>query len=246
MAADRTVLLVHGAGGSRLQWEPFVRHLPPAYQPVLVELPGHGDSDDVVSASLNDAVRFLLGVIARHELPTPLWCVGHSAGGLIALGLALQAPERVAGLCMLASSACLRLHPDFVAQAREGCFDQELARGGFARSELTHYHDLVHRDLCRMRLGPSSMFDAGELDLRDKLEKLTVPLLAIGAEFDRIVSPRHSRVLATRVPRGSFVMMSNVGHYLQLESPDKVVEEWHRWASALRIGTAPDRLQTRV
>jgi len=231
--AAHTVLLVHGAGGSRRQWEPFVSHLPPEFRPVLVDLPGHGDSSGTVSESVAHAVGLLEELIDRWELPTPLWCIGHSAGGLLALGLALRVPERVAGVCLLASAACLRLHPDFVEQARRGHFDYALASGGFARSELTHYHELVHRDLCRMRLGASSMFDAGELDQRGQLKNLKVPLLAIGAESDRIVSPRHSRALANGVSRGTCVTMSNVGHYLLLESPKEVVAAWNGWASEL-------------
>ncbi|HET9959531.1 MAG TPA: alpha/beta hydrolase [Polyangiaceae bacterium] len=228
-----SVLLLHGAGASHRQWGPFIEALAPGFVPIAVDLPGHGESDGTVAPSLDAAVEFLAELFEALRLPTPLWCIGHSAGGVLALSLALHYPKRLSGLCTIASAPRLQLHPDFVQQARHGRFEYELARGGFARSD-DPWAELVYDDLCKVRFGPASMFDGEHLDVRAALPNLRVPLLAIGAGSDRIVSPRHSRSLAAGVPRGTCVTLNDAGHYVHLEQPRQAAREFHDWAERLQ------------
>jgi pimeloyl-ACP methyl ester carboxylesterase len=84
------LLLIHGLGGGRSHWRPLIDRLAASHDLLVVDLPGHGDSDPPDHrASLSAAgyarrlARLLdeLGLAAAHV-------AGHSLGGWTALELA--------------------------------------------------------------------------------------------------------------------------------------------------------------
>ncbi len=94
------VLMVHGFLSSRHQWDPNVAALSAEHRLVLVELPGHGDSDepgsdddlspDVVVAEI-DRIRRELGI-------DRWWVVGQSLGAAVVIRSALAHPDHTRGV----------------------------------------------------------------------------------------------------------------------------------------------------
>ena len=92
---DRTgtgdpLLLIHGTGGSRAAWRPVVDLLAPHHELLLVDLPGHGDSDPAAEnvvptptgyAPLLAELLDSLGIDTAHA-------AGFSVGGWTSLELA--------------------------------------------------------------------------------------------------------------------------------------------------------------
>jgi pimeloyl-ACP methyl ester carboxylesterase len=76
------------------------------YRVILIDRPGSGHSTAAPGAgsALADHARLLAAVIARLSLRRPL-VVGHSLGGAIALCLALDHPESVGALALIAPLA---------------------------------------------------------------------------------------------------------------------------------------------
>jgi pimeloyl-ACP methyl ester carboxylesterase len=96
------LVLVHGSGTLGSTWAPMLPHLR-SRRAIAVDLPGFGLSDphDYAGRSLRrHAVAQLSSLLDALELPrAPL--VGTSLGGMWALCLALDAPERVSGVVSL-------------------------------------------------------------------------------------------------------------------------------------------------
>ena len=94
-----TVALIHGFAGSPEAWSKTAAAWPaPTPQLVPLRLPGHA-ADYVASAdgTFQDAVDTLL-----DQLPgSPVGVVGYSLGARIALGLAVQYPDRVSALTLI-------------------------------------------------------------------------------------------------------------------------------------------------
>lgn len=94
------LLLLHGAMVARSYWQPQRDALAARYQLISCDLPGHGDSpaphDPISVASFADDVLATLDALA---LPRVI-CMGHSLGGMVAMELALRAPQRIAGLIL--------------------------------------------------------------------------------------------------------------------------------------------------
>ena len=99
--AAPTIVLVHGLGGSHLNWDLLAPLLRPHARVLAIDLPGFGRSepgDRRTTVHDNVAVldRFLAEVAG-----TPVVLVGNSMGGMISLLESAAAPEKVRGLVLL-------------------------------------------------------------------------------------------------------------------------------------------------
>jgi pimeloyl-ACP methyl ester carboxylesterase len=105
----RPVLAIHGLGGTKGSFLPTVALLSDRFRVIAVDLPGFGDSDKPIGASYKprffaNAMIDLLDALKLDRVDL----IGNSLGGRVALELALQAPERVGGLALLAPSLAWR------------------------------------------------------------------------------------------------------------------------------------------
>ncbi|MBZ0290180.1 MAG: alpha/beta fold hydrolase, partial [Anaerolineae bacterium] len=111
---DRTAhlpvtLLVHGAGGSHLDWSAELRRLPEA-NAVVLDLPGHGKSSGKGRQSIGAYASNMAALLAALKIEKA-FIAGHSMGGAIALTMALNYPNRVRGLILVGTGAKLAAHP---------------------------------------------------------------------------------------------------------------------------------------
>jgi pimeloyl-ACP methyl ester carboxylesterase len=98
------LLLIHGLAGQMGHYTYGVAgRLADRFRVVVVDRPGSGYStrDASTPAGLSAQAASLAALIDRLQLGRPL-VVGHSLGGTVALTLALEYPERVAGLALIA------------------------------------------------------------------------------------------------------------------------------------------------
>jgi pimeloyl-ACP methyl ester carboxylesterase len=103
------VLAIHGLGGTKGSFLPTLAALSDRFRVVAVDLPGFGDSDKPIGASYDP--RFfataMVDLLDALELDR-VQLIGNSLGGRVALEVALQAPERVRQLALLAPSLAWR------------------------------------------------------------------------------------------------------------------------------------------
>jgi pimeloyl-ACP methyl ester carboxylesterase len=102
--AGPAILLVHGLGGQSGNFAfGVVERLMGEYRVIVIDRPGAGystrESDE--SAALKGQAKFVADFIKALGLEKPL-LVGHSLGGAIALSVALDFPETVSGLALVA------------------------------------------------------------------------------------------------------------------------------------------------
>jgi pimeloyl-ACP methyl ester carboxylesterase len=95
------VVLVHGLGGSHLNWDTFAPLLVPHARVLAVDLPGFGRSEPgrrraTVHANVEVLHRFL-----REVAGEPAVLVGNSMGGMISILAKAQFPDAVSGLVLL-------------------------------------------------------------------------------------------------------------------------------------------------
>ncbi|HYR78162.1 MAG TPA: alpha/beta hydrolase [Pyrinomonadaceae bacterium] len=101
--AGRPVILIHGNPGSCQDWARLYTPISSRYQAIAFDRPGHGHSDrpnhrditvDIQAQMLHTALREL-------QIERPI-LVGHSWGGALALAYALEFPDDLSGLVLLA------------------------------------------------------------------------------------------------------------------------------------------------
>ena len=103
------VLAIPGLGATKGSFLPTLAALSDRFRVIAVDLPGFGDSDKPIGASYDP--RFFAGAMVdlldALELDR-VDVIGNSLGGRVALELALQAPERVRRMALLAPSLAWR------------------------------------------------------------------------------------------------------------------------------------------
>jgi pimeloyl-ACP methyl ester carboxylesterase len=94
------VVFLHSSGGDTRHFTAQLAHLRRSRRAIAVDLPGHGQSPPAASFEIPAVADVLAQALAAHGLDRVV-LVGHSWGGAVALALAAQAPQRVAGLLLL-------------------------------------------------------------------------------------------------------------------------------------------------
>jgi pimeloyl-ACP methyl ester carboxylesterase len=240
---EPTVLLVHGVGGSAVQFEPVLERLRRDVVPVAVDLPGHGRSDGVVLSSVQALVAVLTSFLAAFRIERLACYVGHSFGGLIGLELARQHPARVDRLVLLASAARLRLHPDLLEQAATGRWELARFERSFAGDVPASQRRAVLDDLTRLRLGPDrqALATLGRASVQD-LDSIRAPALCVVPDEDVILAPRHGAALAAGLPDARLVRVPGAGHYVHVERPDVVASALNAFMGARRVAARRRRV----
>ena len=101
----RPVLMIHGLGGSRHEWDEVVESLAHGHAIHRFDLLGHGDRAGTArNPSLQEMARDVAQVIDGLALQRPL-LVGHSMGALVVMKyLQDHGQSRIAGVCLIDQS----------------------------------------------------------------------------------------------------------------------------------------------
>lgn len=222
--AGTTLVLLHGAGGSRRHWRWFQAELPPEVRSVAIDLPGHGDDPGVVPGTLDEAATRTHETIGRaveraEDGSGPMVLVAHSLAGLVALRLLAAQPGLATHLVLIGTAARILPHPRLLEQLRSAEPDPEFLAGTFSPGLPAEREHVVLDDMRRVRLpAGTEPFGAGRTDLTGDLGLVATPTLVVIARGDRVVSPRRSRALAAGLPDARTAVLDG-GHYLHLERP---------------------------
>ncbi|RDL34619.1 uncharacterized protein BP5553_07747 [Venustampulla echinocandica] len=90
-----TVVLIHGACTSGLNWDLVVPHLADSYHLLVPDLPGHGLSRNVTPFSAEYSSRLLERLIRKHAHGGKAHIIGHSLGANVAVEFITSHPEVV-------------------------------------------------------------------------------------------------------------------------------------------------------
>ena len=174
---------------------------------------------------------------------------GASMGGIVAMEVARQAPERLRGLALLGTNARPET-PDMQA-LREAAIEL-FAQGRVAEIIEPNVALAFHPDNARDPALVKSYLDfvlaagAGQLiaqnraiigrpDARLHLPQLRCPVLVVCGDADQLTPPECSREIAALVPAAELVMLPGCGHMLTMEKPEAVNAELRRWLRSLRF-----------
>ena len=95
-----TVVLLHALGSGRMVWMPTAKKLLAGHRVVMVDLPGHGESELPDPFSIEACAEALDQVLAK-QTPDSTVLVAHGFGGLVALYEVQAHPDRVRGLIVI-------------------------------------------------------------------------------------------------------------------------------------------------
>jgi pimeloyl-ACP methyl ester carboxylesterase len=230
MTQSLPLVLVPGLASSFRIWEPIV---PPLWRhgPVIV-------ANHIRDDSMATIARRILS-----EAPPRFALAGHSMGGYISFEIMRQAPDRVAKLALLNTSA----RPDTAEASERRRGQMAMAQEGRLREVMDAiFPSFVH---------PSRVGDAGlrqlvyamgddvgaqgfvnnqtaimtRPDSRPTLAGIACPTLVLTSDHDVLLPPALSEEIARGIVGAQFVVVPDCGHLSQPERPQAVVDALSAW-----------------
>jgi pimeloyl-ACP methyl ester carboxylesterase len=218
----RTVVFLHGAGGSHHTWRDQWAGLKGVARLVVPDLPGHAESMGTPRETVEEYAAWLSDFVKEIEL-SGFVLAGHSMGGAIALQAALSRIRGLEALVLAGTGAKLKVSPvifDGIAARFRG-FAPELVEWMMAKAADPALRDDVTRDVLSTR--PSTFaadFRAcNGFDVRGRLGEIGVPTLVIVGDDDRLTPLKYSEFLATHIRGAVLKILPGAGHITMLEKP---------------------------
>ncbi len=219
------LVLIHGSGCSADSWRYQVAGLSREFEVVAPDLPGHGASTPTGDPSI---ARYALTVVAllQRSARRKVYLAGHSMGGAVALQVAVERPDLLKGLILIATSAYLdamALTPEILLWAIAAL--PHKFKGMFFSSQVSAEALAIARDdvrRCSLEAVLGDFSACRKFDFRGRLKRLSLPTLILCGGNDLITPARHSRRLHKEIAGSAIVMIQRAGHMLPLESPQRV------------------------
>lgn len=214
-ASKPNLLLLPGLlGAISSQWRPFLKPLSESYRLLLVDLRGHGRSqNNAPTLNINQMLEDLAGLLDRLNIER-LHIAGYSLGGYLGLLLAINQPRRVATLLMHATK--FYWTPDAAAKMR-----QQLDPEVMAEKVPTYANQLVQehggrqwRVLVRQAAELTASLVEGGLAERDLKNAQCPVLVSVGDRDELVLLPEAFR-LSRALPHGELLVLPNTKHPLQ-------------------------------
>jgi pimeloyl-ACP methyl ester carboxylesterase len=259
-------VLLHGGGtdNAGISWYRLIEPLGHDREVWAIDLPGFGGSIAAtpvggpreLAATAADALQSL-GV-------APAVVFGISMGGDAALNLALDHPRLVAGLVLIGPGGLVpifrnrmthfwawlaaqmpdwmllpagRLANRFAGTAIRAIVKDPRTLPAVVIEEFTREARDPRGGIGYARYNQATIGRHGMLnDLTETVQKITAPTLLFHGVDDPIVDPEGSRIAAECMPNAELVMVSDCGHWVQIEAHERVLLDTRRFLAKLDQG----------
>ena len=240
-----SLIMLHGWGMSSSIWISILPALTSHFYVTVVDLPGLGRSKsaDTIMAleKVASSIVSELENSAAEPLTQPAYWLGWSLGGMVAMQIASQYPEKVQALMTVASNPCFvqkegwghGMNPVMYRQfkaAIESSPQKTLSRfamlqiqGGEAAKPILKQIKAVLADSQPTQL--LATLGLLENDLRETLSKLNCPVLHMyGSEDHLVPNSTISAIEALTTAQQQTVCFQGAGHLPFLSSPEAFVQ----------------------
>ena len=222
-------VFLHGFAADRLTWVGTTPAIP-GIDAVTPDLPGHGNSiGDLGDGSLEDlASRLIAGI----KCDPPVWLIGHSLGGGLALKLAAEMPELFRGLVLLAPIGLgrrlgivpLREYSNLRDEDEMRRFLEPLVakKGVIAPMVVDNALRQLERDGARDALAKIAdqlpTIDSELCALLPRVAECGLDITVIWGTEDNVASPDQERIEKL----GTLVELPGIGHIAHVEAQKQV------------------------
>lgn len=246
------VVLIHGLLNGMHVWRMLAPMLAREFRVITVDLLGHGESEKPRRPDLRIANQgcMIIGLLDALGIERAA-LVGHSMGGQTALWIGSHHPERVSRLAALTAVTEARLTPLSFLNCGLIVVGASIPPVGRTLTALFRLRGnplrplFIERALYFRRQPDSVFYEIFDEQLRPDnypckisgiravfgyhalpdAHRLTMPVLIVAADRDRVVPIRQSQRLKARLPHAQMVTFQNCGHMLQYDMPDELGAE---------------------
>ena len=252
-AAHPPIVMIHGASSNlEVMRRPLGDLLAARHRVILIDRPGHGWSSHLNEEAATPAAQGRMIEQALEKLGTgPVILVVHSWAGALGARMAIDYPERIAGLVMLAPVAypwrggvgwfnelvnlpvigpllahtvTLPLGSLLMARSARGVFLPQIMPDDFITATAIPLVLRPREFLANAR--DLAVLKQAVTEQAPRYREISAPTLVISGDADTTVSIHiHSRPFAASVANARLIVLPGVGHMVQNAAPDVVARE---------------------
>jgi pimeloyl-ACP methyl ester carboxylesterase len=237
--AGHPVIMLHGLADSSYSFSRLLPHLARAHRVLVLDLRGHGESERPLEGyrprdMAGDVLGFMdaLG-IERATL------VGHSMGTFVARRVALAAPERVAGLVLIASATTARNEVLLDVQRSLAPLPESVPEAFAREFQAGTVHQPIPEEFMARVVeesgkAPTRVWRAalGGLVAEERfagLGEASIPALLLWGERDGMFTRAEQESLIALLPVASLKVYRETGHAPHWERPREVARDIERF-----------------
>jgi pimeloyl-ACP methyl ester carboxylesterase len=244
------LLFLHGLGWDSALWWPFVQRYLERFDVICPDTRGHGVSSKApgpysIQLYAADMLAFLdaLGL-------AQVAVVGLSQGGMTAQMMATTAPQRVASLAVLVAgprtdaTSAANMEERIKAQREAGpaAAARIAAKSILSDAFLARTPGYLEAFIAwRAAMDPACMeaaMRAGNgFDVLPALPKLTMPVVVIAGDGDRLIPAAATRAVAEAIAGAPYIEIANSGHMVSIEQPAALAATLDPFLERYRRGT---------
>lgn len=236
---NRTIVFAHPVLWGAEDFESLITDLAADFHVVAVDIHGHGSSGWRKPLTIDEMTDDFYELIVKLDLQNPAW-FGYSIGGMIGMRLALNHPEAIDALVLMATNA----RPDEPEIKVQAAKLWDLFRDGhradiadaampffFARNTFEYQPQLVERyrnkflnfkDAGGVFEAAHAVFERG--DISDRISEIMLPTLVIAGSEDVSATPEEAEFIASQIPNASLRIVEDANHLLAVEKTSTVAE----------------------
>jgi pimeloyl-ACP methyl ester carboxylesterase len=220
------LVLIPGLAGDATMWQDQLAAMPAAVRPVVAS--AH------IAAGATSIEAMAAALLQAHT--GPLLLCGASMGGMIAMEMARQAPQRTLGLALLGTSArpetpeMEALRTSAIALFEQGRMREVIEpnvamafhpRNAVQPGLVQAYLDFVLR-AGAVQLVTQNRAVINRPDARLHLSRVACPTLVVCGDADLLTPPECAQEIAALVPGAQLYSVAECGHMLTMEQPAAV------------------------
>jgi len=231
------VVFVHGASMNRTVWSAQARWFAHHGRAVLaVDLPGHGNSEGPLLASIGEIADWLIRVLDSAGVARASFA-GHSMGSLPVLEAAARHPDRVERIVLLGTAVPMPVSDALLdaAKANEHAAYDMVTVWGHARTSQIGGNRapgmwVTGGGLRLLERGGDGVLHNDMKACNDyttgleAAAKVRCPATIVLGTGDMMTPPRNARALAAALPGARTVVLQGSGHMMMAERPNETLD----------------------
>jgi len=178
-----------------------------------------------------------------NDAPDTFALAGLSLGGMVAIEIMRQAPERISRLALLDTNPNLpkaeqiKMWKHFIEMSKNGEFKavtenyllQGLLRPGNKDEKLISLITSMADDIGPVAMERQMMALTNRPDTLKVLPSINCPTTVIVGEEDTTCPVYMSEEIASMIPHANLIIIEDAGHLSSLERPEEVTSELREW-----------------
>ncbi|MCB1191635.1 MAG: alpha/beta hydrolase [Leptospiraceae bacterium] len=207
-----TVIFVHGSPGSWDNYRKFMidKSLLSKYQLISLDRPGFGKSQKGKPViELKKQAEVIHGIIRYLGIRVPVILVGHSYGGPVVVRTAVDYPEEIGKLVLVAAS----VSPDLEVIE----WYQKVANWRFVRWILPSFLDVSNQEILPLK--------KELLEMIPLWKQIRIPVVIIQGDDDSLVPPGNAYFAKEKLIHSEvkFIMVKDLNHFVPWKRPDLIM-----------------------